>query len=286
MLEQVDCHYCGSKNHKILHGETELIRAEAPCKVVKCTQCGLTYLNPRPGDDENQTKYNEEYYRAYLEESHMAGGNDEISPFLVKRLEKLEILKPSRGVLLEIGSGLGHFLYHARARGWKTKGIEISNWAAEISGKRYGLDIHHGTLQKAKLPSSSCDVIHLNHVLEHLPYPVETLKEAARVLKPDGLLVIEVPNEFGDLYCRVLRLMAFTIEPYVVPSSHLFFFTVKTLTRVIEKAGLGVAVLRTYRNDKEFGTHNVLAVAIKRMIFKMEEVLDRGPLIEVFAAKR
>lgn len=286
MLEHAICHYCGSKNYRILHEETRRIRSKEPCKVVKCTQCGLMYLNPRPGRNESETIYNEDYYKDYLEKSNFVGGTEEISPFLVRRLDKLEILKPSKGVLLEIGSGFGYFLHHAQARGWKTKGVEVSKWAAENSRRRFRLDIHHGTLEQAKLPSNSCDVIHLNHVLEHLHYPLETLKKLEKILKKDGLVVIEVPHEFGDLYCRLLDLVSGRLEPYAVPSPHLYFFTPKTLSHMLEKAGFRIVALKTYRSDKDFGTKNVLAVAIKHVIFKFEKILNQGSMIEVFAMKR
>ena len=96
----------------------------------------------------------------------------------------------SKGNLLDIGTGTGDFLIEAKNQGWTTLGFEPNTSAktlAENKGVVFTDDIF-------VLPNASFDVITMWHVLEHVPNLEEYIANLKRLLKPDGTIIIAVPN--------------------------------------------------------------------------------------------
>ncbi|OCB77187.1 class I SAM-dependent methyltransferase [Flavobacterium crassostreae] len=109
---------------------------------------------------------------------------------LKNKLDLIHSLQPSKGSILDIGAGTGDFLATAQKNGWQTTAIEPSEKAKEIATQKgvvFVKDI-------ASLASHSMDVITMWHVLEHVPDLEQQIKELKRVLKPNGTVVIAVPN--------------------------------------------------------------------------------------------
>jgi 2-polyprenyl-3-methyl-5-hydroxy-6-metoxy-1,4-benzoquinol methylase len=92
--------------------------------------------------------------------------------------------------LLDIGAGTGDFLIEAKKRGWITTGIEPSDKAKSIA-KQKGVVFSEGL---SAIQNHSQDVITMWHVLEHVPDVEAQIKELKRILKPDGVLIVAVPN--------------------------------------------------------------------------------------------
>jgi 2-polyprenyl-3-methyl-5-hydroxy-6-metoxy-1,4-benzoquinol methylase len=102
----------------------------------------------------------------------------------------LQRFKPSKGNLLDIGAGTGDFLVIARDNGWDITGVEPSEKARSIA-KGKGVPFIADLQQ---IPSHSKDVITMWHVLEHVPDLEAQIAELKRILKPNGVLVVAVPN--------------------------------------------------------------------------------------------
>ena len=73
-------------------------------------------------------------------------------------------------------------------------GVEPDEYSSRIAIEKYHLNVFHGNLDQASYSTSSFDAITLWDVLEHLPDPSSTLQEIKGFLKPDGILVLRVPN--------------------------------------------------------------------------------------------
>lgn len=97
------------------------------------------------------------------------------------------------GRILDVGCGGGSYLYRLKQWGWQTYGIEPSA-AGAAQARKLGLDVQHGMLREGKYPDQYFDVVRLSNVLEHLPDPKDTFEEIRRVLKPNGLVYVTVPN--------------------------------------------------------------------------------------------
>ncbi|MGC4040893.1 MAG: class I SAM-dependent methyltransferase [Flavobacterium sp.] len=108
----------------------------------------------------------------------------------LKNKVKLINAKSEKGSLLDIGAGTGDFLVTAKNDGWETTGIEPS-------AKAKGIAINKGVNfaeNLSDLKSHSFDVITMWHVLEHVPNLDEYILELKRLLKPNGTILIAVPN--------------------------------------------------------------------------------------------
>lgn len=109
---------------------------------------------------------------------------------LKSKLNLINSLQPAKGRILDIGAGTGDFLSVAKQNGWQTIGVEPSEKARAIASSK-GVGFVNET---ASLENHSFDVISMWHVLEHVPNLDEQIKELKRLLKPNGSLIIAVPN--------------------------------------------------------------------------------------------
>ena len=109
---------------------------------------------------------------------------------LKNKLNLVNSLQPAKGSVLDIGAGTGDFLSVVKENGWNTIGVEPSEKAKAIA-KRKGVSFVEET---SELENNSFDVITMWHVLEHVPNLDNQIKELKRLLKPNGSLIIAVPN--------------------------------------------------------------------------------------------
>lgn len=136
------------------------------------------------------------------------------------------------GRLLDVGCGNGQFMDRMRNLGWETTGVEIDPEAAHI-GRVAGLDIRCGGILDQVFPEGMFDVICLNHVIEHLPEPEQTLQHLMRFLKGKGLMVCLSPNP-ESLLARLTKNDWYGLET----PRHLFLPTVSGLSALLERVGL------------------------------------------------
>lgn len=95
-----------------------------------------------------------------------------------------------KGRILDIGAGVGDFLSVCKKDGWETIGIEPSDKAKTIA-KNKGVSFVE---KSSNLEDNSFDVITMWHVLEHVPDLENQIKELKRLIKPNGTVIIAVPN--------------------------------------------------------------------------------------------
>lgn len=129
------------------------------------------------------------------------------------------------GRLLEVGSGFGHFLAAARARGWRAEGIDV----VAANGAR------EGTIEDA--PSAAFDAVVAFFVLEHVPDPRAFLRGARHALRPGGRLLLRVPDTTPLV--RLLRPFGAADGLYHAPW-HLHDFAPDRLARLLAEEGFRV----------------------------------------------
>ena len=144
-------------------------------------------------------------------------------------------LRTSGNKMLDIGSGLGVFPYGMRERGFNVTCMELNPDSYEFLMTDLGFNVVIGEYNK--IHSDKYDLITLVHVLEHLRDPIQTLKDIKeRNLGAGGSIYIEVPD--ADEF-EILDPLHDDFN-----STHLFFFTIESLKKVIEKAGLKTYTIR------------------------------------------
>jgi SAM-dependent methyltransferase len=273
----------------VLDEESRIIGARSSSVVVRCVRCGLLSVDPLPTPEALADTYRRDDLPHAYEKAHGQAyvlGDREAPAYAHERLGDLERLLGGPGRLLDVGAARGVFLNLARSRGWDVTGIELSIEAMRAARGAFGLELIPSTVEEAGFRDGSFDAVHMSHVLEHLPSPVGTLREIHRILRPGGVLMIEVPNEFGDLMGAVRELVLRRRRPaYEVPSPHLYFFTPRTLRAVVRRAGFRTRALRTPRRARAEGSLIPLGDWVKRAVYAIEPWLRRGPLIELYALR-
>ncbi len=207
--------------------------------IIQCTMCGFRHVVPLPEPRAFEHTYRDVYARASAPDASFAV--ERRSQLVGNRpadlLESFErLLGPSRRRLLDIGSGPGFFLRTAKARGWRVLGIEPSR-TASTHARGLGVEVAEGFFNAETAPGlGRYDVIQLNNVLEHVPYPTETLLLAREMLEPGGVLCVNVPNDFSPLQVAA-RVASGLPEWWVAPNRHLNYFDFDSAERSIGAVG-------------------------------------------------
>lgn len=277
------CCVCAGDLGPALDLESSVARLPDSRKIRRCLGCGLGAVVPQPTEAELLRYYAEEFEDSYVSRGlDFVGGRESLPSHLGSRIVEIE-RKVGKGRILEIGAGTGAFLNSCKVRGWEVHGTELGVDNVEYAREHFGLTLQRGDILKLGLPAESFDVVHLNHVLEHLTQPPTYLQEIRRVLRRNGLLVLEVPNEFRDLAFKLRGILGVS-RVYKVPTPHLFFFTPVSIGVALEKAGFELLELKTPRRfGPDEGLHRRLA---KVLLIPLETVVKRGPVIEVWAQSR
>ena len=113
-----------------------------------------------------------------------------IKNIALKNKLKLINAQSTKGKLLDIGAGTGDFLVVAKNDGWQTTGVEPSEKAKTIAINK-GVNFADNL---SDLEDHSFDVITMWHVLEHVTNLDEYIVDLKRLLKPNGTILIAVPN--------------------------------------------------------------------------------------------
>jgi SAM-dependent methyltransferase/predicted RNA-binding Zn-ribbon protein involved in translation (DUF1610 family) len=134
-------------------------------------------------------------------------------------------------LVVEIGAGFGTFGQLVEAQGYfRYSGFEPSHAAADVASRR-GVQLRRAFFRAEEL-SEPADAIVIDNVLEHVADPVGILREAARALKPDGLIVIVVPNRHD-----LRRAIPAWRREFWIPPEHINYFRHGDLRRVLSQLG-------------------------------------------------
>lgn len=166
------------------------------------------------------------------------------------------------GRLLDIGCGGGSYLYRLKSWGWEAYGVEPSA-AGAAQARSLGLNVHQGHIEEARFQDGFFDVVRLSHVLEHLTDPRGTFFEIKRVLKPDGLVYVTVPNT------RSLNFWLFGQNWYGLDvPRHVVSYSPRTLKFLCDATGFEIVRMR-YRS----GPFNF----VRSVKYYLEETGDHWP---------
>lgn len=244
-MDRVRCAICGSENSE------PFCSAESPdgnftviFNLVKCADCGLVYLNPRPDIKEMSRFYPEEYYK---KPSPAGKGipNAIIAFFIYLRKKRVCKYKTS-GKILDLGCGSGGFLVSMQDRNWETFGVETSE-----SGLRLCLEKKLNVRGDMNFPDGYFDVVTLWHSMEHMENPVSALRDIRRVLSGDGILLVSVPN-IESMEYRLFKRFWFHLD---LPR-HVCHFSPATLENLLKKTGF--KILKTSHYSMEYNPYGLI----------------------------
>lgn len=244
----------------------------------KCSNCDLVNtIVPKRHDlkKENQKYYNETYISNYLSRTTILGKR------FLERVSEIERRKQG-GRILDVGCGVGLFLEILLKKSkykWQVCGIDINRKLVELAKRRVRGKIYCNKLNTKVFKKDFFDCITCFDVLEHDINLKQNICIINKVLKKDGLFVIQSPN-----YRSVMAgLTGKEWDWWSVPD-HLLHFTPEFLTKVLKENGFGIQKVRTWepRHDFVLNVKSVIKIQatpfyfINRLISKLS-----GPLLSI-----
>jgi SAM-dependent methyltransferase len=190
---------------------------------------GYKKLYPVPSEEELRTYYAEKYYDLKLDKPAAKESNDKKwLGFTMYADIVCQLALNNCKTVLEIGCGVGNLMEMLEDNGFNVFGVEPSKQAEEeawIKGLNVANYNLNGFVKKCK---RKFDAIIMINVLEHVENPFDTLEKAKTLLKPGGLLVVQVPNDFNILQEATGK------EPWwVVAPDHINYFNRESLNKLL-----------------------------------------------------
>lgn len=193
------CPACQSAEVKTLcRGEDFLSRAtERLFLIVECKECRMVRLYPRPDPVDLRRFYPlqepgdahadapgfwKQMLRRFLFSDHVL--------FVRRALAEV----PGNGPILDVNCGTGLFLRELNLPQHRLVGLDFSADSAAIAWARNAVPAVCGALPSAPFPAGAFSLITMFQVLEHLYDPSVYIEAAAQLLRPDGRLIVQVPN--------------------------------------------------------------------------------------------
>jgi 2-polyprenyl-3-methyl-5-hydroxy-6-metoxy-1,4-benzoquinol methylase len=215
--------------------------------VHRCGGCALEYIAPRPTAEETAGFYDiGGYYtqgdfgqpppvptpgflsRLRVHLAWRVDRSDDLVAVVSRRL-------PKGATIVDIGCGDGSQLGLLAECGFRMTGVERDTKSVSLQGEHTQVFQGSAEALPAQLPRAGFDAVTFKQVLEHLVDPVAALRNAAQLLKPGGVMFLEVPNN-DSVICKQSGL---SWEHMDVPR-HINFFTLDTLRATATAAGLAV----------------------------------------------
>lgn len=282
MLTLNSCPVCYSQNIQLAYqGKTTRDPSDPKrWKVYKCLDCTLGFINPQPTWTELQPYYSSDY--PLYQSSHGLEDTEDNLVEQAKAAGEYRGVKIKPGLrLLDVGCGGGSFLNIAKQLGAEVQGIEPSEYGF-TSTRALGLPVFLGTLEdyfKSEARDRKFDLITSNHVIEHVPNPVEVLELMGKLLAPGGAIQIAVPNADCKFAQRLKDRWHSTDLPY-----HILQFTSQSFTCAAQKAGLQIR--QQYTSSPDFAVANSIRLLMRYQWFIPRTLLSKISWIDNVYAPR
>ena len=184
MMNAISCIFCGQTSHDVAITEKGFTG-------LRCNDCALIYISPRPSAAEITKLYTDEHAVLYADAQFQF---DEFNRMeAAGTLSKIKEFRAG-GSLLELGCGGGDFLAEARSERYEPYGIELNPIEAHWVNEKLHIPCENAPLSERSFGGKLFDIIYHRDVLSHLADPISVFQETNRALKADGLLVFETGN--------------------------------------------------------------------------------------------
>lgn len=147
--------------------------------------------------------------------------------------------RPPPAQVLELGCAHGGFVYLLNKTGYDATGLELSPSVVQFAQQTFSVPVLCGPLEKQQLPANSIDVIVLMDVIEHLPDPVATMRQALSLLKPDGIMIAQCPCYPEGVSHSEMVANDAPFLVLLIADEHLHLFSKSSIRKLFEHIGAG-----------------------------------------------
>jgi len=259
MEDKSECIFC-----KNLYGTTVI--KENGYNGIKCTQCGLIYISPRPSFNDIFDLYNHDNANISAE-SHLSAD-------YLKRLyarHNLRVMRTyvKRGTVLEIGAGAGYFLDEARKLGFDTFGIEFNPIQASHIRDQLNIPCEESPLSTSMYEGMKFDIVYHCDVISHFSDPISEFKKINEATKEGSFHIFETGN-LGDVDPKYFNL----IDKFQYPD-HLFFYSTNNIKYLLEQTGFKVIKIQRYSLLPQMIITRYLK-KVFNIVFKHDELVKKN----------
>ncbi len=242
---------------------------------VKCRTCGLIFQKVRPVFDSLKSRYSLKYFFYELKNKENFFNLMKLTLNDIKFEKSLIKQFPPPVKFLDIGCATGMLLNYVKKLNLQPFGVEICKPSVDYARKNFKVKVFDKSLEKVKFPDNYFEFIHLSHVIEHVPEPVNFVKEIYRILKPYGYIIITTPRVdsfqaklFGKNWRSYHR-------------DHIFIFSKDTLIKILSMAGFKIKKVISWGGVPKGYTSNF----IKSIIDKTVKFFNKGDVICILGKK-
>jgi len=215
---------------------------------VKKNRFGFYELKNKPTKEELEDFYPNKYYQKDKGSYSHEYAEEEILNIQYKIERKYEIIKTLIEIngkkalrFLDIGCGEGWTLKFFKQKGWDVTGLDYSDYGMKKHNSEYIEFLIQGDIYKnikeMLIEKESFDLIWLDNVLEHVVDPGNLLKETHKLLNDNGILMIQVPNDFSQIQQYLLKNNHISNPYWIVSPDHVSYFNKNGLLAICKEAG-------------------------------------------------
>lgn len=244
-VHHCQCPLCGGRELKPYLSATDHLVSGEPFAIVRCCHCGFLFTQDAPSTEMMGKYYGSPDYRPHGSGEDMMSKVYRIACGMMmhRKRQLIEKHHPQQGLMIDVGAGTGEFLAYMRSHGWKVAGCEQSVAARAYALKHHGL-LLDGDVMQATYDPASADVITAWHAIEHIHDLSGLWRCVHSWLKPDGMLVVAVPNVKSlDAECYGKDWAAWDVP------RHLWHFSFKTMTMLAQNQGFRLVACRALPLD-------------------------------------
>ena len=281
MLKNNICKICKSVSIRDTRSENILALECSPIgqHIFRCISCNFRFMEPSLNSSEIQAIYGESYFEDTTRNfSYSEQMIEELRSYEITANRFHKLLKS--GNILDIGCATGEFLLAAKKAGFKTTGIDVSEYAVE-KAKEKGLEASVTKFNELSKLNTLFDGIHISHVLEHLDDPVYAISEIKKHLKVGGILYIEVPNQFNSFLDRLSLINKSPKTFNVFSIHHRCFFSYRSIKSLLESNDFEIVSISTYRPEKR--VFKFRRKVVLNSILYLSNFFKAGDIISIWA---
>ena len=213
---------------------------------IRLNEFGFYEIKIKPTPEELRAYYAQRYYQ-----ENLTTYQPEYSPKELEHIEGklrlrhwvLEQLREAKGAgsFFDIGCGEGWALDYFQRQGWEVFGVDFSSYSLErfhpaLRGRLRTGDLYE-EVRTLAASGQRFDVLWLDNVLEHVLDPAALLRLCRQLVRPDGIMVVDVPNDFSALQQHLLDSGQIDRPFWVVLPDHLSYFTQPGLRNLARATG-------------------------------------------------
>ena len=207
---------------------------------------GYYEVSPKPTEEELKGYYKYKYYQDELATYTNTYNLNELNYFKNKIAQKDfvidKIIKSNnKNNLLDIGCGEGFTMDYYYKKGWDVLGLDFSDFGLITNNNHLKSHLMQGNvfdeIQNLVLSGKKYDLLVMDNMLEHVVDPLNIIQQCSKLISDDGVLVIEVPNDFSEFQSELLVKNKIHKKYWQAFPDHISYFSYQSLKKIMEKSG-------------------------------------------------